>query len=203
MAKSLKHVGQLINTQKRVVVVFREVPDEPNNCLVVDTEALPDWMHDDVIRAVESPGSQSSANFYEYASRTVFTDGGNMLQGLHKRGLLQKQPTSNVMMLPNRGSKIRLDELNTLIREQTGGKPAVVDTNDDLKMANKEVTNTTNSLESQSNVVTNADLAKNMLTQAEQFEAEAKRLREEAFGMAPELKPKRGRKSKASTEQTV
>ena len=31
MARNIKHVGQLINTQRRVVVVFREVPDEPQN----------------------------------------------------------------------------------------------------------------------------------------------------------------------------
>ena len=49
MAKNIKHVGQIINTGRRCVVVFREIPDEPNSCLIVDTEALVDWMHDDVI----------------------------------------------------------------------------------------------------------------------------------------------------------
>jgi hypothetical protein len=199
MAKSLKHVGQLINTQKRVVVVFREVPDEPDNCLVVDTESLPDWMHDDVIRAVESPGAQNSSNFYDYAGRTVFTDGSNMLQSLHSRGLLQKQATANVMMIPNRSTKIRLDELNTIIREQTGNEPVVSDKTDDLGMAGKDVNPTAPNT---NEVISDTDIAKNMLTQAEQFESEAKRLREEAFDMAPDLRPKRGRKSK-STEQTV
>ena len=33
-----------------------------------------------------------------------------------------------------------------------------------------------------------------MLSQADTYEAEVKRLREEAYNMAPELKPKRGRK---------
>ena len=31
---NIKHVGQIINTQRRCVVVFREVPDEPENCLI-------------------------------------------------------------------------------------------------------------------------------------------------------------------------
>ena len=48
MSRNIKHVGQILNTQKRCVVVFRELPDDPTNCLVVDTDALPDWMHDDV-----------------------------------------------------------------------------------------------------------------------------------------------------------
>lgn len=199
MAKNLKHVGQIINTQRRVVVVFREVPDEPDKCLVVDTDALVDWMHDDVINAVESAGAQASANFYEYANRAVFTDGSNMLSSLHQRRLLQKQPTSNIMMVPNSNAKIRLDELNTLIAEQTGGAPVVKPEDDQLGMASKDVTEASATAATK-DVIGDADLAKNMLAQAEQFEAEAKALREQAFEMAPDLKPKRGRKAK-SVEQ--
>ena len=51
---NIKHVGKLSNTGKKVVVVFRELPDDPENCLVVDTDALPDWFHDDIINAVMS-----------------------------------------------------------------------------------------------------------------------------------------------------
>lgn len=200
MAKSLKHVGQLINTQRRVVVVFREVPGEPESALVVDTDGLTDWMHQDVINAVESPGAQASANFYEYASRVVFTDGTNMLTGLHTRNLLQKVSTSNVMMVPDSNTKIRLDELNTLIREQTGGQPAVKPDNTQMDLANKKVDSATTDIKaSQTGVINDTDIAKGMLAQAEQFEAEAKRLREEAIKMAPELKPKRGRKANTET----
>mgnify|MGYP003669918549 FL=1 len=79
---NLKHVGQLINTQKRCVVMFREIPDDESNCLIVDTDSLVDWMHDDVINAVESPGAQSSIDFSEFAQRRTMTDGTNMLQAL-------------------------------------------------------------------------------------------------------------------------
>lgn len=200
MARSLKHVGQLINTQRRVVVVFREVPGEPESALVVDTDGLVDWMHQDVINAVESPGAQAAANFYEYANRSVFTDGTNMLTGLHSRNLLQKVPTSNVMMVPDSNSKIRLDELNTLINEQTGGQPAVKPDDTQMDMANKQVEAATPAIQAeQDGVINDTDIAKGMLAQAEQFEAEAKRLREEALTMAPELKPKRGRKAKTET----
>ena len=53
MATNIKHTGMLLNTGKRVVVVFRELPDDPTHCLVVDTEAVPDWMQDDIHTAVE------------------------------------------------------------------------------------------------------------------------------------------------------
>ena len=93
---NIKHVGQIINTQKKCIVVFRELPDDQTSCLLVDTDAAPDWMHDDLMKAVEAPGAQASANFYEYAQRTVFTDGTNMLQTLHSSGRLIKFPTEKL-----------------------------------------------------------------------------------------------------------
>ena len=113
--KAIKHVGRLINTDKRIVVVFRNVPGEPQNCLVTDTEALPDWIHDGLINAVESIEAQSTGELYDYLSRSMFSDGSIMLDSLHTRGLLQKQKTENVMMTPNANTTIRLDQLNEMI----------------------------------------------------------------------------------------
>jgi hypothetical protein len=199
-----KHVGQIINTQRRCVVMFREVPGEPTNCLIVDTDALPDWMHDDVINAVNSPGAQASPNFYEYAQRTMFADGSNMLQALHTRGLLRKQPTNNIKMTPNASVAIRLDELNALIAEQTGGKPAVTPPKDPnaLEVAGKKVNTEAAAPKSTSaqGVISDEQIAKGMLSQADQFEAEAKRLREEASALAPSLAKPKARSKKAVAE---
>ena len=50
-------------------------------------------------------------------------------------------------------------------------------------------------------VMDDSALAQNMLDQANTYEAEVKRLREEAYAMAPNLKPKRGRpKAKATAD---
>jgi hypothetical protein len=203
MSRNIKHVGQLINTQKRCVVVFREVPDEPENCLVVDTDSLADWMHDDVINAVESPGAQSSANFYEYAQRSVFTDGSNMLQTLHTRGMLHKTKTENVMMLPNSGVKIRLDELNQIIKEQNGDANAIPDSDGQVQMAGKDIEPATmQAPASNADGVDDTDYAKTLLAQAKTFEAEAKRLKQEAYDLVPSMKP--GRKTPASeSEETA
>ena len=206
---NMKHVGHIKNTQKRVVVVFRELPGDPDHCLVVDTDALPDWMHDNIITAVESPGAQQSANFYEYAQRTVFSDGNNMLSTLHTQGKLQKQATSNIMMTPNNSVSIALNELNDLIREQTGGAPVVKPDDDQLGVASSDAAKraTSNSITestatAKADVVDNTDIAKNMLAQAEQFRAEAERLTAEAYEMEPSLKPTRGRK-KATSKATA
>ena len=186
--------------------MFREVPDEPTSCLVVDTDALVDWMHDDVINSVESPGAQASPNFYEYAQRAMFTDGSNMLQTLHARRLLQKVPTDNVMMTPNQTSQVKLSELNAIIREQNGDKPVVAPAEDPnaLPMAGKDVSETiaedyTPAPQAQApadGVLQTDDVAKGMISQAEYFETEAKRLREEAYALDETLRPKRGRPKK-------
>jgi hypothetical protein len=196
---NIKHVGKIKNTQKRVVVMFRELPGDSDHCLVVDTDALPDWMHDNIISAVESPGAQQSANFYEYAQRTVFTDGSNMLTTLHNQGRLQKQATSNIIMTPNNSVSIALNELNDLIREQTGGAPVVRPDDDQLSVAASDAArnSTSRSLTesaAKKSVVDNSDIARNMLAQAEQFRAEAERLVAEAYEIDPSLKPKAGRK---------
>ena len=50
-------------------------------------------------------------------------------------------------------------------------------------------------------VMDDSALAQTMLDQATTYEAEVKRLREEAYAMAPDLKPKRGRpKAKATAD---
>jgi hypothetical protein len=200
-----KHVGQIINTQRRCVVMFREVPGEPQNCLIIDTDSLPDWMHDDVINAVNSPGAQASANFYEYAQRTMFADGSNMLQALHTRGLLRKQPTSNIKMTPNASVAVRLDELNGIIAEQSGGKPAVAPPKDPnaMGMAGKKVnTGAAAPMAAPTGVISDDQIAQQMLSQAAQFEAEAKRLREEASALAPSQPKAKARSKKTSAVES-
>lgn len=198
MSRNIKHVGQLVNTQKRCVVVFRELPEDPQHCLVVDTDALPDWMHDDVINAVESPGAQASANFYEYAQRSVLTDGSNMLQSLHKTGRLLKTSTDNVKMTPNSSVSIGLTELNNIVREQTGGTPVVKEPTDDVNMAGKDVSTKKETVSESAPIAAQApkdavldpvELAKSLLSQAKTFEQEAKDLKKQAYELAPNLKP--------------
>ena len=41
-----KHVGELADESKaKVIVLYRTVPSEPNNCLVVGTKFLPEMYH--------------------------------------------------------------------------------------------------------------------------------------------------------------
>jgi L-lactate utilization protein LutC len=161
-------------------------------------------MHDDLITAVESNGAQASANFYEYAQRSVFTDGSNMLTTLHEQGRLNKHPTKNIAMTPNNSVSVNLAELNTMIATETGGAPVVVPDDTEFGNAGMDAVPDINAIaqatpEAEA-VIDDGDLAKNMLAQAEGFLAEAETLKAQAYDLDPSLKPKRGRPAKVTAE---
>ena len=213
---NVKHVGQVANTGLKCVVVFREIYDEngnvtdPNHCLIVETERLPDMEHDDMVRVVESPTAQESQEFYNVAHRNMFSDGINMLVKLNKRGYLKKYPTDQIMMTPNPSTSIKLSEINEIVRKQkTGMSPQDIENSmvDDTDSAPRTSTSLSQSqtidqaVPTGEEVLNDGALAKTMLEQADTYENEVKRLREEAYAMAPDLKPKRGRpKAKATSD---
>ena len=203
---NVKHVGQVANTGLKCVVVFREIYDEngnvtdPNHCLIVETERLPDMEHDDIVRVVESDSAQTANQFYEIAHRSMFSDGINMLTKLHNRGYLKKYPTNQILMTPNSSTSVALNEVNEIIRKQKTGmsegdiRNSMVDDTDKPPRNHTTSQQTAPAPKAEAGVLDDSDIAKNMLSQADTYEAEVKRLREEAYNMAPELKPKRGRK---------
>lgn len=120
MAQSLKHVGRIKTTGKKVLVAFRTLPGDAYSALVVPTENLPDDMHNAIVNLVESPASQSAYEFAEVLDRTQFPDGSRMLPNLHGTGRLIKVSTDQVEMTPSIGVSILLSELNQIIAEQRG-----------------------------------------------------------------------------------
>ncbi len=52
--RHFKHIGELVDGGAKVVIMYRTVPGEPNNCLVVGTKFLPDMYHNALMKAVES-----------------------------------------------------------------------------------------------------------------------------------------------------
>ena len=211
----MKHIGKVNNTGMKCIVVFREIYDENGNvsdnknCLVVETERLPDMEHDDMVRVVESDTAQTSAEFYEIAHRSMFSDGTNMLVKLHNAGYLRKYPTDQVSLTPNPSTIIPLNEINEIIRKQktgmserdiansmvddTDGKPRTQTSLDPTQTIDQAV-------DTGEQVLDETAIAKNLLSQADTFLAEAERLKSEAYDMAPDLKPKRGRPKKATAD---
>jgi len=126
MADIVKHVGQY--GQKKCVVVFREVPNEEDNCLIVLSDGLEGRMHDELMDVVEGPEAQSAKDLADVLNRRQFSDGSNMLTQLHYAKRLTKVATNMVDLTPLPGQRIALNQLNEELRKIDGGY--VAPTND-------------------------------------------------------------------------
>ena len=116
----IKHVGRLTTNNRKLVVAYRVVPGEPENCLVIHTESLEAADHDTLINMVESNAGQTADELSTVMARTQLTDGSNMLARFHQTGKLVKVPTNIVELTPNRTTAIKLDEINQMIADQKG-----------------------------------------------------------------------------------
>jgi hypothetical protein len=202
--QSLKHVGRIKATNKKVLVAFRTLPGDAYSCLVIPTENLPDDMHNAIINCVESPAAQESYEFAEALDRTQFPDGSRMLPSLHVKGRLVKVATGDVEMTPTNNAKILLSELNQIIAEQRGiavdelhiapgsNETAVERTPAKAKPVD-DVAKTTSTSVSGEEAVSMVDLtpeaqAKEFRSQADKLSKQAAEMRRKAEELAPTKK---------------
>lgn len=119
----LRHVGK--HGDRKVAVIFREVPGETHMCLVTYTELLNQNMHDPMMKVIESDIGQNSENLADALNRSFTKDGRPILQVLHQEGLLKKVNTELIIMTPQPNVKIKLVELNKILDEMKLGEDAV------------------------------------------------------------------------------
>jgi hypothetical protein len=200
----IKHVGK--HNNKKIVVLWRRVPNEGHMALVTYSETLPRMIHDDIMRALESAIGQNSKDFSDVLFRTVMGDGRNALEVLHKEGFIKKVPTSQVLITPTAKSSVRLDELNTILDEMEKGEEAIkkmadIDKNAGLQTkkrvregrevgmppnntsisrTNIDVDATDSAAAYLNGALTDEDLATQRLSQAESMKAQAAQLIAEA-----------------------
>lgn len=123
MARFIKHVG--LHGDRKVAVVFRQVPNEEHMCLVVYTQLLNQNIHDPLMATIESDIGQVSKELADALNRTHTRDGKIILQVLHSEGMLKKVNTEQIVMTPAPRQHIRLNELNKLLNEMEQGEAAV------------------------------------------------------------------------------
>lgn len=213
-----RHVGK--QGDRKVAVVFREVPGEPHMCLVTYTELLNQHIHDPLIQCIESDIGQNSEHLADALNRTHTKDGRIILQVLHAEGQLKKVQTSQIVMTPSPNQTIRLDELNTILDEMQQGESAVkrlqeLDSSRGLQDPAdvvRRMRGNQNPVVPTGDLLGDASLAKQRLEQAQKMEreakgllAEAQRLMDEAKSLDPsvappaaiEAKPTKAKKSRA------
>ena len=108
------------NNGAKLAVVFRTLPGEATSALVCGTNALPDAFHDSLMSLIESDSGQQANELADVLAVRRFPDGSNMLEFLHRNGLLTKVATNMVTMVFDNKNQITLSELNQLVADQKG-----------------------------------------------------------------------------------
>ena len=200
MNNFLKHVGK--HGDRKVVILFREVPNEGHMCLVIYPDVLPAPWEDAIMRALESDVGQQAEEFANALHRTLLPDGRVVLETLHRENMIKKVRTADIIVTPRSDSRIKLDELNKMLNEMKQGEEAIkrmaqndasrgmVDapTKRAAEQAFKDGRQQSMSRAQapQDGALDDRAIAGNMLAQATRMEAEAKGLIAEAARMKKE-----------------
>ena len=204
-----KHVGRIKTNKRKIVVAYRTVPGEPDNCIVVTTQNLMADEHDSLMKLVESDTGQNANEFAEAMQRSQLPDGRNMLAAFHTTGKLIKVSTNDVEMTPDRITVILLSELNQIIAEQRGVSVEDLALSDPTRPKERAQTASDAATEAQdtsadmlnttdNKALSDEEIAAKYRSDATSLFKEAKRLREEAEKLAPTKK--RTSKSNAKTK---
>ena len=219
----LRHVGK--HGDRKVAVIFRQVPNEEHMCLVTYTQLLNQNIHDPLMSTIESDIGQNSEELADALNRQYTKSGDRILQVLHAEGMLKKVRTEDIIMTPGPNQSIRLSELNKILTEMAAGAEAtkrLAESDASMGMQDPadvrrrkegligdqvrpEPTMGTNVVDP--NMAMNDDvLARDFMAQAERMEADAKgliaeskRLMKEAKAMMP--KPARKTTAKKTTRK--
>lgn len=215
----MKHVGT--HDQRKCVLLFKEVPGDEDMCLIVYTDTLNKLIHDPLMRCIESEVGQNANDISGPLSRTLMDNGQNVLNTLHSSGHIRRVPTNQMILRPNASTTIRLDELNSMLKKMAEGgdakdRLAEMDAQAGLRDPAKSLGNLGQPdpivpIEAaQDGVLTDASIAQGQISQADAMAADAERLlneaanlRDEAYALAPELKPKATRKKAAPKKKAA
>lgn len=185
--KQIKHVGKIKETGRRIILITSRIPGKEDHALVVDTDSLRDAYLNSLMDVVELPEAQKSNDLGSVLMRIPSPENGvTWLMSLHKNNLLVPTPISSIIMYPTPSDPIELkyaiklmdgEDFNTVMKEKEENDissdtlhsfPDIIKSRDG---ADKEV------------------IAMNLITEATRFELEAKRKFEEAYKIAPHLRP--------------
>jgi hypothetical protein len=202
---ALKHVGRVKNNQRKIVVAYRTVPGDAENCIVVTTENLQADEHDTLMKLIESNAGQTAYEFAEAMARTSLPDGRNMLAAFHVTGKMVKMATNLIEMTPDMKTTILLSDLNQAIAQQKGvsidelalkgSVTSPVEKADTVEVSELASIQTISA--PSDGVLTDEQIAIKYRSDADRLYKEAKRLREEADKLSPT------KKKSAKTEESA
>jgi len=196
----MKHVGK--HGDRKVCILFRQVPGEDHMALVIYPETLQAHWQQAIQKVVESDIAQQAEELADALHRNFLPDGRPILETLHQERMIKKVRTGDIIVTPTSQSNIRLDELNKMLNEMKLGDAAI------KKMAQNDASRgmvapdvkrraeaeykasqaqpapvTTRFQAPQDGALSDRDIAANMVFQAKKMEVEAKAMIAEAARM--------------------
>lgn len=189
--QNLKHVGRVRTTDSKVVVVFPQVPNEDDQCLVIYPTSLPNWLHDAVMATIESDKAQNMA-VLAYALDGAYDQHAkeSLLGVLHRGGFLRKMPVESVVLYPNNRTAIPLADWikspeyqNPMKRVEEIQKKKL----ESERLSEEQRNHHAHNMKVQEDE-TKRNMARSLLQHADMLEQDVRRKREEAFRLVPSLR---------------
>jgi hypothetical protein len=196
----MKHVGK--HGDRKVCILFRQVPGEDHMALIIYPEVLPAHWQDTIQKALESDIAQQAEELADALHRAYLPDGRPVLETLHQERMIKKVRTGDIIVTPTSQSKIRLDELNKMLNEMKLGEEAIkkMAQNDasrgmvapevkrkaeaEYKASQTQPTTSASAFQAPATgALSDQDIAANMVFQAKKMEIEAKQMIAEAARM--------------------
>jgi len=186
-----RHIGKMVNTDQRLVIVFMQIPGREDHALVIPTDTLPARYEQAVMEILESPEGQADETLANTLHRRLMPDTGKpVLQTLHEAGILKAVPVANIMMLPMPNMPFPLtmilESMGRDVKPTSNAPPPVIE-------------NSMTAVEKYNQILVNQKIegveqrraiAQNLLIEAEMLEGEARKKRDLAYKNCPEMAPK-------------
>lgn len=182
-----KHVGKIRSTDTRCVIVFMQLPDDKEKALIIDVEALQPRYEQILLSVVDSPEGQSENELANAMARRMVQETGNTVLGeFHRLGLMRAETIDNIILLPQPNTPYPLrDILTQMGRLDETTAPLTPTHNANAEVKYNPIVSNINAAEDEKRT----NQAMNFIAEAEMLEGEANRKREQAYRLAPELRP--------------
>lgn len=189
MSAIKKHVGKIKSTDQRCVVVFMQLPDDKEKALIINVESLAPRYEQLLLEVVDSAEGQQEKDLANaMARRLVPETKRTIIEEFHARGLMRAEPIDNIIMMPRPNTPFPLRDILSSIGALD---PVAAETQELVQEdVSKVKYNPVQANMQAADADQRAQMARNMLMEADMLLAEANKKREQAYQYAPHLRPK-------------
>lgn len=205
-----RHIGKMKNTDKRIVVLMSQLQDEKGTiinagkAMVVDTDSLPERLHQPLMTIVDSVEGQQETILARLLSRRFGPDHGTDMfsslggtvdeQGSRTANFISVVDVENVIMYPEPNHPIALTKiLEATQNTKNGDTVSQVNEKYNVHNANSAVGDSEEAIAK----------ANNLIRESDDLMSIANAKRDQAYKIAPQLKPRTGSHASVTAEAAV